>query len=48
MWAVPDEIGAADFGVGDAELRRALVRPRHELLTHELLCVVLVKCSIVW
>jgi hypothetical protein len=40
--AVPDEVRAADFGVGDAELRRALVGSRHRLLAHELLCVGLV------
>jgi hypothetical protein len=37
--AVADEVRATDFGVGDAELRRALVGSRHGLLAHELLCV---------
>jgi hypothetical protein len=37
--AVADEVRAADLGVGDAELRRALVGAAHGLLAHELLCV---------
>jgi hypothetical protein len=37
--AVADEVRAADLGIGDAELRRALVGSRHGLLAHELLCV---------
>lgn len=40
--AVADEIRAANLGVGDAELGRALVGSVHELLAHELLCAVLV------
>src|SRR5690242_5184989 len=35
--AVADEVGAADLGVRDAELRCALVGAAHELLAHELL-----------
>ena len=35
--AVADEIRATDFGVGDAELWRALVGTAHELLAHKLL-----------
>lgn len=38
MRAISDKVGAADFGVGDAELWRALVGAVHELLAHELLC----------
>jgi hypothetical protein len=34
--AVANKVRAADLGVGDAELRRALVRAAHELLAHEL------------
>jgi len=36
--AVANEEGAADFGVGDGKLRRALVGARHGRLAHELLC----------
>jgi hypothetical protein len=38
MRAVAYEIRATDFGVGDAELGRALVGSAHELFTHKLLC----------
>jgi hypothetical protein len=38
VWAVPNKIRTTDLRVGDAELRRALVGPRHGLLAHELLC----------
>ncbi len=37
VWAVTNEVGAADFGIGDAELRRALIGAAHELFAHELL-----------
>jgi len=47
--AVADEVGAADLGVGDAELRRALVGAAHGLLAHELLCVgVSIVQAVLW
>ncbi|PVI02854.1 GPI transamidase component GPI16 precursor [Periconia macrospinosa] len=36
--ALTDKVGAADFGVGDTELRGALVTSGHRRLAHELLC----------
>jgi hypothetical protein len=44
--AVADQVGATDFGVGDAELRCARVGACEGLLAHELLCALLAQLDI--